>query len=281
MFSASLKYKLLTWAVACVAMMSPRAHGQSPDSTRFSVSFSVGSSLPLAGFRQSGSDGLVALVPRDPLPPSARFRHYQRKGQAAALPGTVLAINFSYRLAPRWNFLCDVGVAHHRVDTAPAEEFWRQNVPLANFSELQVSASDYRCLSLATSLAYRHSFGRGWLQAGPVLGLAVLTYPDYAVRAQALSRSIQWEFTHWGAEPNLTGLLAGGIAEFTFPWRLVAKKSQQTVARMELGVRLTYVMSEFTYYATVGTDPQISDYYRDEINYRVLQPTLRLGVKLD
>jgi hypothetical protein len=263
--------------------VSPSSFSQSvkSDSSRLSISFSYGGAIPLGAFAQSSPEKIVQVYNIDPFPSYTRIENFDRKNSGAAMPGSYLGINFSYKISRKWIIQTEVGFSRNNVNTQDVTDYLNENQTSSGLISFNVNAVDYSVLSISEAIAYHLEWKNNGVNFGPLIGIGIMNYPYYEIRfqdANTLSTGVYKK--HLGAQPNLTSFLYGGVAEIYHKWNLRPKNKTEPLARLDIGLRISYAAADFTYNTAMGTketNQRIVEYYEDEINYRVLNLGFRLG----
>ncbi|MBX2947414.1 MAG: hypothetical protein KF725_16410 [Cyclobacteriaceae bacterium] len=266
--------------------MSLAAFGQgnNPDSSRISISISSGWAIPLGSFAKSSPEKIVRVYNNDPYPPYIRVENYARESSGAAIKGSFINIHFAYRLNQKWLMLAQAGFTRNAVNAQGASDFLNKFPSSSPFNSFSIRAVDYTVLTISSGLNYQLTWRRNGLNFGPMLGIGIMDYPDYEISFKESDFAPLTIRRHLGAQPNLVGLLYGGVAEIYHKWNLRQKGTYKLLARVDVGLRLSYSAADFTYYSTLGnrdTNPRIFESYKDEVNYRLLNLGLSIGYKFN
>jgi hypothetical protein len=250
------------------------------DSSRLSISFSYGGAIPLGAFAQSSPEKIVQVYNIDPFPSYTRIENFDRKNSGAAMPGSYLGINFSYKISRKWMIQTEVGFSRNNLNTQDVTNYLNENQTSSELISFNVNAVDYSVLSISEAVAYHLEWKNNGVNFGPLIGLGIMQYPYYEIGFQDMNNSSTRVYKHQGAQPNLTSFLYGGVAEIYHKWNLRLKNKSEPLARLDIGLRISYAAADFTYNTAMGikeTNQTYVEYYEDEINYRVLNLGFRLG----
>lgn len=262
--------------------MSLAAFGQgnNPDSSRISISISSGWAIPLGAFSKSSPEKIVQVYNNDPDPEYISIENYARKGSGAAMKGSFINIHFTYRLNAKWLMLAEAGFTRNAVNDQDASDFLNNFLTSSAYNSIRIRAIDYSFLTISSGLNYQLTWKKNGFNLGPMLGLGIMDYPNYEISFKESDFSPLTAHKHLGAQPNLVSFLYGGVVEIYHKWNLRQKGTYKLLAKLDVGLRLSYLAADFTYYSTLGskdTNPRIFKYYKDEVNYRLLNLGFRIG----